>query len=130
MVTHSYKRSDRISKLLHIEISKIIQKLKDPRLEFVTVTDLELTNDLSEAKVFFSVVGSEQKTSDIVDILNKASGFIKHQLYEKVCLREIPKLRFIYDDTSERAVRIFSILDKLAQEKKNEKSKKRKTTDR
>ncbi|MFN3966797.1 MAG: 30S ribosome-binding factor RbfA [Endomicrobiia bacterium] len=126
MVTHSYKRSDRISKLLHIEISKIIQKLKDPRLEFVTVTDLELTNDLSEAKVFFSVVGSEQKTSDIVDILNKASGFIKHQLYEKVCLREIPKLRFIYDDTSERAVRIFSILDKLAQEKKNEKSKKEK----
>jgi len=125
---HSYKRSERISKLLHIEISKIIQQLKDPRLGLVTVTDLVLTDDLSEAKVFFSLIGSEEKSSDIADILTKASGFIRHKLCERVYLKEVPNLRFIYDDTSIKAVRIFSILDRIAEEKKNEeKSKKRKS---
>ncbi len=130
MTTHPYKRSERIGKLLHIEISRIIQQLKDPRLQFVTVTDLVLTDDLSEAKVFFSVIGYEEKTEDITNILTKASGFIRHQLYEKVHLKEIPRLKFIYDDTSLKAVRIFSILDKIAKEKEDELSKKRKKTNR
>jgi ribosome-binding factor A len=127
MSTHPYKRSERIGKLLHIEISNVIQQLKDPRLQFVTVTDLTLTDDLSEAKVFFSAFGSEEKAQDIANILTKASGFIRHKLCERVHLKEIPNLRFIYDDTGIKAVRIFSILDKIAQERKNdEKPKKRK----
>ena len=120
MTIPAYKRSERVRKLLHEEISKIVQRLKDPRLGFVTIVDLKLTEDMLESRVFCSIIGSDSEKKKTVEILNSASGFIRHSLGEIVELRRIPTLTFVYDDTSERADRIFSILDKLGDESKKE----------
>lgn len=113
-----FKRSERVAELLRHEISQLIQEIKDPRLGFVTVTGVRLSDDLMEAKVFFSVLGQEEERQVNSEILTKAVGSIRHQLGKKLeSLRRIPTIEFIYDDTPERAQRVSTILNQLAKER-------------
>ena len=112
-----FKRSQRIQELLHEEISKLLQRgLKDPRVGFATITDVELTDNLKHAKIYVSVMGSEEEKTNSLIGLKSATGFIRSWLGKNLSLRYIPVLEFIRDDTADRVEKISKILHELRPE--------------
>ena len=110
-----FKRSERIQELLLEEISKLIQNgLKDPRIiGFITVTGVEVSENLKHAKVFVSVMGTEKEKEDSLEGLESAKGFIRSQLLKMLHLRAIPELTFKHDDTAEYATNIQKLLNEI-----------------
>jgi len=99
---------------LQREISFIINsKLKDPRIGFVTVTDVRLSHDYHYLDIFVSVMGEERVKNDSMKGLNQCEGFIKKNLKERFRLRIIPDIKFIYDKSIEQGLKITSILENL-----------------
>lgn len=108
------KRLDRLNQLLREELSHLIQReLKDPRLGFVTVTEVDLAPDLRSAKVFVSVLGDQAQWSASLTALIHARGFIRHWLREHLDLRVTPELIFRPDRSLEHAARIQQLLREL-----------------
>lgn len=111
-------RSQRVAELLHQEISRMVQfELKDPRLGFVTITGVDVTADVQFAKVFFTVVGSDDDRKNTARALEKSTGFIRRQLGRRLHMRTIPELSFRYDDSLERGNRIEQLLRELNEDK-------------
>lgn len=92
------------------ELSDIIgRKIKDPRIGFVTVTDVQLTGDLRQAKVFISVLGDEKQKKDTLKALAKAKGFIRSEIGQRIRLRKTPDLLFEFDESIDYGNRIETI---------------------
>ncbi len=109
MAKHTKSRNE--SMMLRY-ISEIISfKLGDPALGLVSVTAVEITNDYSYAKVFVSFLGAGDPKVKLA-VLTGAAGFIRHEVAQKMSLRKMPELRFIYDDTFEKAQHIEELLRK------------------
>ena len=109
-----FKRSERVQELLLEEISALIQRgVKDPRIGFTTVTNVDLSDNLKHAKVYVSVFGTEQEQQDTIEGLTRASGFIRRSLGKKLYLRYIPVLEFILDGTAEHVAKINKIINDL-----------------
>lgn len=109
----AFKR-ERMEKILEREISSIIfQEIKDERIKFVTITKVNLTNDLSIATVLYTVFGNENQVNSSIDALNDAKGFIKTILSKKLEVRKIPDLKFKYDESFEHGNKIEEILRNL-----------------
>lgn len=90
---------DRLNSIFVKEISMILStEVKDDDIKFVTITGCEITNDLSYAKVYFTVF-DESKKHDVLKALDKAKSFIRGKISERVEIRHTPELRFIYDDS-------------------------------
>ena len=107
-------KQEKIQSLFLKEISDIIQfSVKDPNLGFVTVSDVEVTNDLSYAKVYISFLGKEERNEAGLKVLNRAKGYIRSELAKRVRVRKVPELKFILDDSMNRAKRIEDILEKV-----------------
>ncbi|MCX5697594.1 MAG: 30S ribosome-binding factor RbfA [Candidatus Omnitrophica bacterium] len=122
-------RHDKVTKALQREISSIIHdELKDPRLGFVTITKVELSNDLRFAKVFFSVLGKEQDYKKTQEALDSASGFIKKLICERIALRFAPEIIFRDDHSVEYSVRIEEILNQIKKEETGEKEEEQDAT--
>lgn len=97
-------KNERINNSLQREISYILaNEIKDKNIKFVTITDCNVTSDLSFAKVYFTVLDNKQET---LKALKKAKGFIRKTLADRVELRHIPELEFIYDESIEYGKRI------------------------
>jgi ribosome-binding factor A len=112
------KRSVRLAEEILKELSIIlIEKLGDPRLQNLTFTHVKLTDDLRIAKVYFSVLGGEQKIKDAEMGLNSAKGFLKREIALRMSLRYVPDLLFFYDETLEYGNRIEQALTKITDEK-------------
>ncbi|MDO5041134.1 MAG: 30S ribosome-binding factor RbfA [Peptoniphilus sp.] len=111
------KRVAQISEEVRRAVSDIIRfKLKDPRIpEIISISKAEVTNDLSFAKIYYSILDDESKKDDTQEALENAKGFIKRELSHAVKLRIMPELIFIYDDSLEINLKI----DKLIKEVKN-----------
>jgi ribosome-binding factor A len=109
----SYSRTERLNRLIKEEIGFIIKYLKDPRIGFLTVLDVELSKDLSIARVYVSVYGDTDVKNKTMEALESAAGFIRGELAVRVRLRSIPELRFIYDKSEEIRDRIFSLLKEV-----------------
>jgi ribosome-binding factor A len=108
-----YKRSQRVSDLLREEIADIIMhKLKDPRIGFITVTGVDLTDDLKIAAVYISVLKEEEKTTTL-EILNAAKSFIRSELSKRLKLRYIPSIDFKNDPSIEYGSKIEKLLDDI-----------------
>ncbi|MEK7700901.1 MAG: 30S ribosome-binding factor RbfA [candidate division NC10 bacterium] len=108
------KRLDRVNQLIKEEISTLLQReLKDPRLGFVTVTEVETAKDLRVAKVFVSVLGDEHKWASSLAALRSARGFIRNWLKHHLDLRVTPELDFRPDRSMEHAARIQALLREL-----------------
>jgi len=108
------KRLDRINQLIKEEVSLLLQReLKDPRLGFVTVTEVETTSDLRLAKIFVSVLGSEEQWASSLAALASAKGFIRTWLRGHLDLRTTPTLEFRADRSMERAAHIQTLLRQL-----------------
>lgn len=104
---------ERIASNLVKEISYILMnEVKNPDIKFVTVTDCKVTNDLSFAKVYVTVFNKE-KIKETMDALKEASGFIRHELKERVDIRNIPELTFVYDESIEYGKKIEDIISNI-----------------
>jgi ribosome-binding factor A len=92
-------------------------ELKDPRVGFVTVTDVKTSPDLSHARVYVSVLGAdggasnEQERGDTLEGLRSAHGFLQGRLAGQLRLKRTPTLEFLYDDTTDRALRLEELID-------------------
>lgn len=113
-----YKRVDRVKKLLHETISKIMYELKEPGIEvMVTLTDIEMSDDMEHAKIFYSFIGDKNKEEEIQKMFDKNKGFIRSRVGREIRLKKTPTIQFIYDGSYERAQKIFDIFNKLSEEK-------------
>ncbi len=108
------QRSERIDELLREEIGSIIaREVADPRVGFVTVTDVETTSDLSHAQVWVSVIGQPAEREATVAALGRAMPFIRHALASRIRIRWIPELHVRLDETAERGTRVLRLLHDL-----------------
>jgi ribosome-binding factor A len=109
------ERRERIDHELQRELARLISaELKDPRLGFVTVTRVEITDDMQHAKVFVSIIGDRHVARQSMDALESASGFLRGELGHAVRLRFTPALTFIEDRSTERAIALSKTLAKIA----------------
>lgn len=107
-------RVGRVAEQIKKELSIIVQsELKDPRIGFVTVTGVEVTNDFSQATAFVSVMGDDEKKQASLQALQQANGFIRSELGRKIRLRHTPELIFKIDQSVEYGSHIESILKSL-----------------
>jgi ribosome-binding factor A len=115
------KRLDRVNQLVREEISHMIQReLKDPRLGFVTVTEVAVAPDLRSAKVFVSVLGDDAQWKGSLAALQSARGFIRNWLAPRLRLRAVPDLTFLPDRSMAHAAHIQTVLERLREEEKPE----------
>jgi len=116
-------RHEKVAETLKEEISNIIQyELKDPRLGFITITRVELTQDLRYAKVFFSVLGKEEDYQKSKVALDSALGFIRRLIAQRVKLQFVPEIVFKEDRSSEYSIRIEEILEEIKNSNEPKKS--------
>jgi ribosome-binding factor A len=94
----------------------LIHQASDPRLELVTVTDVEVTPDLRLAHVYVSVLGEDEEVQQSLAGLRHAAGFLRRELGASVSLRYLPELHFRLDESLERGLRIEQLLDSLEEE--------------
>ncbi|MCX7919151.1 MAG: 30S ribosome-binding factor RbfA [bacterium] len=108
-------RIERVQATIAEEISLIVlNELKDPRVERVTILDVKISHDLRNATVYFSVLSDEREDIEQAQLgLEHARGYIRRQLGEKVRLRYIPELIFRFDDSITRAARITELLEQI-----------------
>lgn len=116
-----FKRSERIQELLLEEISKLLQKgLKDPRIGFTTLTRVDVTDNLKLAKVFVSVMGTEEERKETLAGLKSARGYIRNCLGKNLYLKYIPDLDFKLDESADHVRKITKILNELHLEQDSE----------
>ncbi|MGS4047093.1 30S ribosome-binding factor RbfA [Staphylococcus pseudintermedius] len=107
-------RAERVGEQMKKELMDIINnKLKDPRVGFLTITDVQPTNDLSLAKVYLTVLGSDKEHENTFKGLEKAKGFIKSEIGQRMRLRIVPDLQFEYDESIEYGNRIERLIQDL-----------------
>jgi ribosome-binding factor A len=100
------------------EISFIINnKIKDPRIGFITITDTKLSPDFKWLDVFVSIMDKDEKITGSLKALKNCSGFIKRNLSRKLRLKNIPNIRFLYDKSIDDGMKISNILDSLGKNK-------------
>ncbi len=87
------------------------QDLKDPRVGFVTVTDVKTSPDLRHARVYVSVLGDEAERAASLEGLQSAHGYLQRRVASELRLKHTPTLQFVYDDTAERAQRLERLID-------------------
>ena len=109
------ERTARLDELLREEISSVIRReVDDPRIGFVTITDVEVSPDLRHASVWVSVIGSADEKRQTLRALSRAMPFVRQRL-GKLRLKRIPELHVKDDPTSQRGTRVMQILDELEQ---------------
>jgi ribosome-binding factor A len=110
-------RRERVEELIVREVSDILRReVKDPRIGFVTVTEAEVSPDLRQARVFVSVMGSDEEREAALKGLNSAARFIRGQFGKRVAMRVTPELTFRFDTSIDRGARIFELLEQVRRE--------------
>ncbi|MBO0959106.1 30S ribosome-binding factor RbfA [Neobacillus sp. MM2021_6] len=107
-------RANRVGEQMKKELSDIIgRKIKDPRIGFVTVTDVQVTGDLQQAKVFISVLGDDEQKENTLKGLAKAKGFIRTEIGHRIRLRKTPEIIFEWDESINYGNHIETLLHQL-----------------
>lgn len=118
-----FSRTERVAELIQRKMANIIHReVKDPRLaSFITVSGVDVSSDLSHAKVYISCLNSdEQEVQQTLKILKKAAGYLRTMLGKDLKMRHVPELHFIHDNSIEYGNRLSKLIDDaMAQDKKN-----------
>ena len=118
------RRVERVAELIKRETGKIlIEDFKNLEVGFITVTDVEVTPDLKVARIFVSVLGPPEKQKQSLKILQESVPFFRREIGQRIQLRFVPEVRFEYDPTGEKAVRVFELLDKIKKEEEKNAAK-------
>jgi ribosome-binding factor A len=115
------QRTDRLNSLLKEVISEVIRRdVRNPHVtELVTVTRVQISKDLRHAKVYVSVIGTEQAKTETISALQSAAGFIAVNAASKVVMRYFPELTFRLDDSVDKHMRIEELLGKISKERES-----------
>jgi ribosome-binding factor A len=109
-----FKRAEKVGDQIRAEISQILlRELKDPRIGFVTITKVAVSDDLRTAKVYYSVFGGEKEKGDSFQGLESATGYIKRELGRRMRLKYMPEITFLFDDSLEYGEHIEELLRKV-----------------
>ena len=125
-MAREYSRTQRVADFLKQELASLIQlEVRDPRVGMVSITDVEVSRDMSHAKVFFTELGkdSEQEAAESVEALNKAAGFLRSKIANSNNARNTPKLRFYFDNSVGRGQYLSNLIDKAVSSDKTETNK-------
>lgn len=108
-------RPEKVAHRMRREVAEILQqRLRDPRLSaMVSVTDVEVSHDLSFAKIYVTVLGDETERERTMKALANAAGFVRRELGSRLGLREVPEVRFLYDDSLDRGARVDELLRRI-----------------
>lgn len=121
-MNQDYSRTDRVASEIFRTLTEILHKeTKDPRLQSVNLTECKVSKDLSIAKVYFTVIGSnesDEMAQDAIKALEKAKGFFRTEVGKQIKLRITPEIRFYYDSSAENASHIESLIFKALHQKK------------
>jgi ribosome-binding factor A len=118
-------RQERIEELIRKETSAILrEKVADPRIGFVSVTEVDISPDLKNASIYVSVFGDENNKQDAMAGLNSAAGFIQRELGQILALRLTPHIQFFRDDSLERGSRVLNLISKIKNEENTGRHKK------
>jgi len=113
----SKTRAQRIAERIREELSEILlQQISDPRLVGISITDVEIDRELAYASVFVSALEGSSRSGEILEGLEHAQGYLRHELSQRIDLRSFPRLRFKWDATYERAESIERLIATLHQE--------------
>lgn len=114
-----FSRSERMAELLRRELAEIVRdEIKDPRLGFVSFTEVRMSRDLSHAVIYCSVLNSEDQ-SESIEVLNRAVGFIRKEVARRIKARIVPTLKFAIDDSIIRGAAMDSLISKAMQNDKS-----------
>jgi ribosome-binding factor A len=115
----SSRRIARLNDAYREEISDVLRRqIKDPRLSvFLTITRVEVSADISHARVYFSVMGTEEEKEKALKGLEAASSFLRREVAHRLALRKAPELSFRRDDSMEQGAHVLELLDEVEQEK-------------
>ena len=109
-----HKRADRVADLILKELAEVlVRRVKDPRLADITLTKVDVSPDLRNAKVYYSLLGDDQKKDEVAGGLDSARGFVKRELGKRLYLRRIPDIVFYFDDSLEHGSHIEQLLTEL-----------------
>ena len=112
MTNRQFSRTQRVSQLLREEIARLIQReVKDPTVGFVSVSDVEVSRDLSHARVYVTVFDEDQ-AKDSIRALKRAAGFLRRRLGQEMRLRSVPELDFRHDDSVETGQRMDALIER------------------
>src|SRR5437016_5899284 len=104
-------RQEKLGELIAVELSELMRtRLKDPRIGFASITHVEVSGDLRHAKVFVSVMGSEKEQVASIKGLKHASGYLRHELAERIVLRYMPELVFKLDTSIVEGSRVLELI--------------------
>lgn len=107
-------RVERVAEAIRSEVADILaREIKDPRLGFATVTDVEVSDDLRHVKVFVSVMGDRAQVDETMAALESATGFVRSEIGRRVRLRHTPEITFRYDTSIKRGARVFELLKEI-----------------
>ena len=116
------KRSDKVADLIQKEISEMLVKsVKDPRIGFVTITRVSVSEDCRLAKVYFSVVGTVAEKERSMKGLDSAKGYVRRELGRRMTLKHIPEIVFKFDPSIEYAIHLGEVFDQLQEERERNK---------
>jgi ribosome-binding factor A len=108
------RRPDRLGHEIRVILAELLSReVKDPRIGFATVTRVEMTGDLHQARVFVSVLGSPEEQASSIEGLSSAAGFLRHEVGHRLDLRRAPELTFILDRGAEAAEKIEVLLQQI-----------------
>ena len=111
------QRQRQVAELLREDISRILrEKVRDPRIGFVTITEVDVTADLRQARIYVSVLGSHEEQGAALEALEGAAHYVRSQLAHGWTLRYLPEIEFRWDPSLERAARVLELLDQVKQE--------------
>ena len=116
-------RPRRVAELIRRELAMLIpRELDDPHAHQITITGAEVSRDMSSARIYYSLLSGAAEAKQTTKSLNRAAGFLRHALMERVSLRSVPALRFYFDESVERGARIDSLIERaIAEDKQHEK---------
>ena len=112
------RRLSRVEEACKEELAEILQReIKDPRVGFVTITEVKLTADLRHARVFLSIFGSEHESEQSLEGLESARGYLRSQLGKHLRLKYLPEIEFVHEHVAEDALKLDKLMKQLSTER-------------
>ena len=110
-------RQEKLGELIAVELSDLLRtRVKDPRVGFASITHVEVSGDLSHAKVFVSVMGTPEEQKETMKGLKNATGFLRHELASRITIRHMPELTFKLDTSIAEGARVLELISQVEQE--------------
>lgn len=110
----TFSRNDRVSEQMRRELADLLMfEVKDPRVQMVTLTDVEVAGDMAHAKVFYT---AQKNSKGLQAGLEKSAGFLRSQLGKRMMIRTVPQLHFVYDESIDRGMQMDKLIDEAMSE--------------